>query len=249
MLKLERQNIIIKTLKAKKKVLSTTLSKDLLVSEDTIRRDLKELEAKHLLHKVHGGALAIRNQTLSYNERRSIGIDKKIVIAKKAVSLIANGQVIIMSGSTTNLELAKIIPDTINATVFTYSLPIALELSHHPSIEVIFIGGKINKAAQVTTGIDVVNTVTKIRADICFMGTSGLDINNGLTESNWNVTHIKKSMIQVSDYVVAMCASNKLNVIERHSVAPINQINTIITDLKPNNVIFKEFANTDLSVL
>jgi len=249
MLKSERQHFILNRLKAKRKVLSTNLSKELLVSEDTIRRDLKELESKHLLHKVHGGALVIRSKTLSYDERRNIGIDKKIAIAKKAVSLITNGQVIIMSGSTTNLELAKILPSNINATVFTYSLPIAIELSHHPLIEVIFIGGKINKAAQVTVGIDVVNTITKIRADICFIGTSGLEINNGLTESSWDVKHIKKSMIQVSDYVVAMCVSNKLNIVDRHSVAPINQINAIITDLKSNNSIFKEYIDADVSIL
>lgn len=97
-----------------------------------------------------------------------------------------------MSGSTTNLEIAKLIPDNLVVTIFTYSLPIALELTKHPSIEVIFIGGKLNKLAQVSVGIDVVNTISNIRADICFVGTGGIHIKKGMTEPDWEVAHIKK---------------------------------------------------------
>ncbi|MCB0486470.1 MAG: DeoR/GlpR transcriptional regulator, partial [Flavobacteriaceae bacterium] len=169
MLKEERHQVILNKLHINRKVLSTKLSEELNVSEDTVRRDLKELEAKRLLYKVHGGALSIENKIKTYDERSIFDIDKKEIIAQKAVKLIHDGQVIIMSGSTTNLQLAKIIPSKTNATIFTYSLPVALELTHHPSIEVIFIGGKLNKGAQVTTGIDVINSISNIRADMCFM--------------------------------------------------------------------------------
>ena len=160
MLKQERHQLILKILRQDRKVLSVNLSEELNVSEDTIRRDIKELGSKDLLYRVHGGALSIENKTLTYNERRTFDLAEKSIIAKKAVKLIHDGQVIIMSGSTTNLELAKIIPPEINATIFTYSLPIALELTQHPSVEVIFIGGKLNKSAQVTIGIDVVNSIS-----------------------------------------------------------------------------------------
>jgi len=249
MLKQERHQLILKKLKLKRKVLSVNLSKQLAVSEDTVRRDLKELEAKQLLYKVHGGALPLENKLLTYNERIESHLDKKNIIAKKAVQLIHDGQVIIMSGSTTNLELAKIIPPKINATVFTYSLPIAIQLSQHPSIEVIFIGGKLNKSAQVTVGIDVVNFISSIRADICFMGTGGIDNNRGMTEPNWEVAHIKKSMIHVSDYVVAMCISHKLMEVKRYSVVPIDSIDTMITDLEPENEIFNEFKAKGLVIM
>ncbi|MCF6279777.1 MAG: DeoR/GlpR family DNA-binding transcription regulator [Flavobacteriaceae bacterium] len=249
MLKQERHQVILKKIKKNRKVLSNVLSKELFVSEDTVRRDLKELELKKLLHKVHGGALSIESKILTYDERSIADIDKKKIIAKKAVKLIHDGQVIIMSGSTTNLELAKIIPENINATVFTYSLPIALELTYHPSVEVIFIGGKLNKDAQVTTGIDVVNLISKIRADICFMGTGGINIKRGMTEPNWEVSHIKKCMIEASDYVVAMCISTKVMDVKRFSVVPLRDIDTIITDFKPNNPIFNEYVSQGITVI
>lgn len=249
MLKQERHQLILRKLKSNRKVLSARLSTEFDVSEDTIRRDLKELEIKHLLYKVHGGALPVENKIQTYNERSVADLDKKNIIAKKAVKLIHDGQVIIMSGSTTNLELAKIIPLKINATVFTYSLPIAMQLSQHPSIEVIFIGGKLNKPAQVTVGIDVVNSISSIRADICFMGIGGIDINRGMTEPDWEVAHIKKSMIQVSDYVVAMCISTKIMEVKRYSVVPIDTIDTIITDFESNNIIFNQFKEKGLIII
>ena len=241
MLKQERHHAILEKLKANKKVISTKLSQDLLVSEDTIRRDLKELESKNLVYKVHGGALIKESRILSYDERSSADIDKKKKIAKKAVNLIHDGQAIIMSGSSTNLELAKIIPADINATIYTYSLPIATQLSYHPLIEVIFLGGKLNKAAQVTVGIDLVTSIHNISADICFMGVDGINVNRGLTEQDWEVSRIKRSMIHASNHVVVMCISSKLTSVKRHTVVPIKDIDAIITDIDSDNSVFEEF--------
>ena len=249
MLKQERHQLILRKLKSNRKVLSARLSTEFDVSEDTVRRDLKELEAKNLLYKVHGGALTIEDKILTYNERSVSDLDKKKAIAKKAVSLICSGQVIIMSGSTANLALARIIPHDINATIFTYSLPIAIELTHHPLIEVIFIGGKLNKTAQVTVGIDVINSISNIRADICFMGVGGIDTKRGMTEANWEVAHIKKSMIQASDFVVALSINKRLNQVKRYSVVPIDNIDTVITDFNPANEIFNEFKDKGLTII
>lgn len=249
MLKEERHQHILDKIKLSRKVLSSDLSVELSVSEDTIRRDLNELSAKGLIKKVHGGALPKDNNALSYEERSSHNLKEKNSIAKKAVSLIKDGQVIIMSGSTTNLQLAKIIPSDINATIYTYSLPIALQLTEHPSIEIIFIGGKLNKPAQVTVGLDVVSSISQLRADLCFMGTGGINILNGMTEPNWEVSHIKKCMIEASDKVIVLCTNIKINVIKRYPVTPINRINTIVTDSNPEDQIFSPFKEKGVVIL
>ncbi|RPD96745.1 DeoR/GlpR transcriptional regulator [Aureibaculum marinum] len=249
MLKIERHQLILDKLKVNRKVLSAILSSELNVSEDTIRRDLKELEAKQLLYKVHGGALSIENRILSYNERSVSDLDKKKKIAKKAVKLIHEGQVIIMSGSSTNLELAKLLPPSLNVTIFTYSLPIALQLTKHPKVEVIFLGGKLNKTAQVTVGIDVMDSISKLRADICFMGTDAINIDRGITESDWEVAHIKKCMIASSDYVVSMCINTKIMESRRYAVVPIDKIDAIITDDNTNQSVYKRFKEKGLVVM
>ncbi|MBT8317958.1 MAG: DeoR/GlpR transcriptional regulator [Lutibacter sp.] len=249
MLKEERHHQILDKIKLNRKVLSSDLSIELQVSEDTIRRDLNELSAKGFIKKVHGGALPIDAKAPSYEERKFSSLKEKNSIAKKAVSLIKDGQVIIMSGSTTNLQLAKIIPSDINATIYTYSLPIALQLTEHPSIEIIFIGGKLNKPAQVTVGLDVVSSISQLRADLCFMGTGGINVTNGMTEPNWEVSHIKKCMIEASEKVIVLCTSNKINEVKRYSVTPINRIDTIVTDLNSKNEIFYSFKEKGVTIL
>jgi DeoR/GlpR family transcriptional regulator of sugar metabolism len=154
-----------------------------------------------------------------------------------------------MSGSTTNLQLAKIIPADINATIYTYSLPIALQLTEHPSIEIIFIGGKIHKAAQVTVGLDVVSTISELRADLCFMGSGGISISNGMTEPDWEVSHIKKCMISASDRVIALCTKNKINEIKRYTVAPVHNIDTIVTDIDSSDSMFDNFKKKGVKIL
>ncbi|WP_111709429.1 DeoR/GlpR family DNA-binding transcription regulator [Lutibacter citreus] len=249
MLKEERHLHILDKIKLNRKVLSSDLSNELNVSEDTIRRDLNELSAKDLIKKVHGGALLKDTLAPSYEERSNYNLKEKNIIAKKAVDLIKDGQVIIMSGSTTNLQLAKIIPSDINATIYTYSLPIAIQLTAHSSLEIIFIGGKLNKPAQVTVGLDVVSSISQLRADLCFMGTGGINVKNGMTEPNWEVSHIKKCMIEASDKVIVLCTNNKINEIKRYPVTPINRINTIITDLNPTDQIFNSFKENGVTIL
>lgn len=249
MLKGERHHYILDKIKLCRKVLSTDLSAELNVSEDTIRRDLNEMSSSGLIKKVYGGALPLDSQALTYRERISYNLEEKTVIARKVVNLINDSQVIIMSGSTTNLQLAKIIPSDINATIYTYSLPIALQLTEHPSVEVIFIGGKLYKPAQVTIGLDVVSSISQLRADYCFMGTGGINVEKGMTEPNWEVSHIKKCMIEASDKVIVLCTKNKINRVMRYPVTSISKINTIVTDESPENKIFKPYIEKGVIIL
>ncbi|WFO17563.1 DeoR/GlpR family DNA-binding transcription regulator [Cellulophaga baltica 4] len=128
-----------------RKVTSLGLSEDLDVSEDTIRRDLNELDTKGMLTKVHGGAVSTIQRLYHYNEDAVFNKDKKKSIALKAVPLLEDGMVIIMSGGTTNLMFARVIPKHLKATIYTYSIQIAMQLTEHPNIEIILIGGRIQK--------------------------------------------------------------------------------------------------------
>lgn len=136
-----------------------------------------------------------------------------------------------MSRGSTNLAFAKLIPSNLKATIYTYSLAIAMQLSQHPNIDLIFIGGKMQKNAMVTIGMDVIQVLSKIKVDICFIGASSINVKQGLTEVGYEVSIVKKAMIDSSDKVVSMFASNKLNTKMPHIVCDINQLDTIVTDL------------------
>ncbi|RTY87373.1 DeoR/GlpR family DNA-binding transcription regulator [Flavobacterium sp. RSP15] len=249
MLKVERHKYILGKLHENQKVSTIDLALELSISEDTIRRDLIELNKKGLLEKVYGGAFPVIDKPANIFDIAIVNRDKKDIIGNKALSLITDGQVIIMSGGTTNLAFAKLIPSDLKATIYTYSLPIAMQLSQHSNVELIFIGGKMQKNAMVTIGLDVVHVLSKLKADICFMGASSINVRLGLTEMGYEVSIVKKAMMQASDKVVTMVSSEKLNTKMPYVVSELNQLNTIITDLNPKNPILEEYIKAGVQVL
>lgn len=249
MLKAERHKYIMTKLIEDEKVVTADLALALDLSEDTIRRDLNELDRKKLLEKVYGGAIQIAEKAVDVFDIVISAEEEKKKIVSKALSLLADGQVIIMSGGSTNLVFAKLIPSDLKATIYTYSLRIAMQLSQHPNIDLIFIGGKMQKNAMVTIGMDVIQVLSKIKADICFIGASSINIKQGLTEIGYEVSIVKKAMIESSDKVVSMFASNKLNTKMPHVVCELNQLDTIVTELEPEDVRLEEYRKAGVFIL
>lgn len=249
MLKAERHKYIMTKLIEDEKVVTADLALALHLSEDTIRRDLNELDRKKLLEKVYGGAIQITEKAVDVFDIVISAEEEKKRIVTKALSLLSDGQVIIMSGGSTNLVFAKLIPSDLKATIYTYSLRIAMQLSQHPNIDLIFIGGKMQKNAMVTIGMDVIQVLSKIKADICFIGASSINIKQGLTEIGYEVSIVKKAMIESSDKVVSMFASNKLNTKMPHVVCELNQLDTIVTELEPEDVRLEEYRKAGVFIL
>jgi len=248
MLKKERHAFIIQQLNIHNKVLSSDLSVQLNVSEDTIRRDLQELSEEGNLLKVHGGALSNSfHFTLQNNQIYSL--PEKKSIAQKAASLISDGMFVLLSGGTTIRELIKSLPPKLNATFITVSVPIALELMNHPGSDVIFIGNKLLKSAQMAVGAEVVQRLGEIRADICFLGTNSIDAEEGITDLEWEVIEVKKAMIRASQKVVSLAISEKLNSVQRLKVCPINQVDVLITELEPEDPALSPYIVKGLKVL
>lgn len=249
MLKRDRQLKIIDKIRASRKVSSRFLAEELDVSEDTIRRDFNEMAAKGLITKVSGGAVISIQKLYQYNEDIIFDRENKTAIAHKAVNLIENGMVIIISGGTTNLVLAKLFPKDIKATIYTYSLPIAMQLTEHPLLEIIFIGGNIQKNSLVTTGVDVIQFLSKIKVDICFMGVSGFCLEHGITDEGYEVSLIKKSMINSSEQIVYLVTSNKLNIRHSFNVCNLNEIDKVVTDLDPGDFKLEEYVKAGVNLL
>ncbi|MGL5806058.1 MAG: DeoR/GlpR family DNA-binding transcription regulator, partial [Xenococcaceae cyanobacterium] len=165
MLTAERRQYILDLLNRNKKVLSSELSTVLNVSEDTIRRDLRELAESGLLQRVHGGALLASPAIASYADRQKQAPKEKEEIAIAAAKLVRNGQVVILDGGTTTLQVARHLPLDLQATVVTNSSPIAMELAEHPYVDVVMLGGQFYKKALVNVGAATVEQLKMIRAD------------------------------------------------------------------------------------
>ncbi|MFT2008471.1 DeoR/GlpR family DNA-binding transcription regulator [Pontibacter sp. 13R65] len=249
MLKQERQNFILEEIRKHNRVLSSELSLNLNVSEDTIRRDLKELSDSGQIKKVHGGAVQNAYIPFSHKDREIYAHDEKVIIVRKAVPLIQDDFVVVMDGGTTNLELARQLPLDLQATVFTNSLPIALQLSEHPKVETIFIGGKILKNAQVAVGLDVISFVRDLHADICFIGTRSMHHDLGITDFDREESLTKQALLACAKHVVSLPLAEKLNTTQPYKVAHIENVHTIITELAPDDALLSEYRRKGLQVL
>ena len=249
MLKEERHDFILGEVKVRNRVLLTDLASKLNISEDTVRRDLKYLDEKGKIKKVHGGAISNSFHLYTYKEQEIYAHENKSVIARKAHTLLREGQVILISGGTTNLEFARFFPKHLRVTIFTPSLPIAMQLLEHRDVETIFIGGKLSHDAQIALGGETIQTISQIHADVCFLGTGHLDPAQGLTEFDWEVVQLKKTMIKASKKVVSLTISEKINSSHHYKVCDIHAIDTLITELRPDDPFLRPFKEQGVEIL
>lgn len=248
MLKRERQSFILREVNLHNRVLSVDLSQKMGVSEDTIRRDLNEMDEKRQLIKVHGGALS-KSFHLSVSGSPVYASGNKKTIAHKAGSLIKDGMFILTTGGTTIIELAKSLSPDLHATFITASLPAAYEYIHHPNIEVIFTGDKISKSSKIAIGAETIEKIRNIKADLCFLGINAMDIENGITDNDWDVVQVKKAMIESAEKVVAVTIAEKLNSWQKIKVCGLDKINVLITELEPDDEKLKPYRNAGITVL
>jgi DeoR/GlpR family transcriptional regulator of sugar metabolism len=249
MLKPERHAVIMREINIHNKVLSADLSKLLEVSEDTIRRDLNELAETGKIVKVYGGALSKSYHLSAYPKAEIYSFEKKSRIAEKAIGLLRDGMFILISGGTTCREFARSLPHDLNATIFTTSLPTAMQLLEHPTLEVIFLGGRLSKNTQLTVTGEVLQQLAEIRMDICFTGLNGLDVEKGMTDNDWEVVQVTKAMMQASNKVVALSISEKLNTVQRMKVCNLSELDILITELEPEHELFHSFITNGLKIM
>lgn len=249
MLKEERQQLILLTLRTQGKVESAQLSAAFDTSEDTIRRDLRELAEAGLLKRVHGGGLPGTNVSVPFIKRLELSPTVKRSIGVRAARMIQPGQVVILDGGTTTLEVAKSLPVGLTFTVVTNSPVIADMLAENPSVDVILLGGHLDRQLRVTTGSAAVSALAEINADVCFLGVCSLDPGLGVTVTDYEEASLKKEMVNHSSIVVALADADKLNSTAPFLVAPIKRIDTIITDNRAGDELIQPFLQQHIEVI
>ena len=233
------------------RVVASELSQHFGVSEDTIRRDLRELSAEGLLHRVHGGALSLPKAPIaaSHAIRAEQAPAAKAAIAKAAASLFRAGQVITIDGGTTPLEVAAHLPPGLRVTVVTHSVPVLQLLAGRDNTELIAIGGRILADSLVGSGPVAVDAYRAMRADVCILGVAGIDIVAGLTSLNQEEALVKRAMAENAISVVAVAAGDKLGTAGPFAVVPIARITHLVTDRSAGSRLLNPFRKAGLEVI
>lgn len=249
MLKKERQALIIHRLNLHNKVLSSNLSQEIQVSEDTIRRDLQELADEGKLIKVHGGALSRSFNNYFLPENEIYSFPNKKTIAIKAISLIEDGMFVLTTGGTTVIEMAKALPPQLKACFISGSLPVLMEYMNHPNIDVIVIGDKVSKSSKITVGGDAIEKIRQINADLCILGVNAIDVANGVTDNDWDVVQLKKAMIESSKKVVCLSIIEKVNKSQPIQVCSLGKVDILITESDPESPLLIPYKNAGVHVM
>lgn len=230
MLKEERHQYILNRIQQNYRIYVTSLSTELGVSDDTLRRDLAELDEQGLLTKVHGGAIAKSGIPIEFTDRLNTGIAGKQQMAAKVIPLFHPGDIILMDGGTSNLEVARQIPLDMELTIYTNSFPIINVLMHHPKLELIFLGGKVFPSSQVTIGVSVFQALQTIRPNWLVLGISDVHPQQGLTAPGREEAMMKRLMIERAQKRIILADSYKLNTAEAYSVASLGDIDYLVTE-------------------
>ena len=245
----ERRALILERLRTHGRVLAADLTAELDVSADTIRRDLRELDEAGLLRRVHGGALPRHGDAAPFQARARRAPEAKASIARRAAQCVSDGQLVVLDGGTTTLEVARALRDDLRARVITTSPPIALALSDHPGLEVTVVGGTLRPNSLVTVGAAAVEAFQLIRADVVFLGVCGLHPEIGVTTEDLEERHVKAAMIEGAAEVVALADHDKLGTAMPVVVAPMSAVTRLVTDADVDDAALAPYLDLGIEVL
>src|SRR5580704_280627 len=232
MLNEERQRAIHELLRRDGRVVVVDLARQFHTSQVTIRKDLDILHVKGLIHRTHGGALPARDGALedpTLREKEKLHRKEKLHIAAAAVSMVSEGQVVILDSGTTTTAIARALRNFRNLTIITNSVNIAAELSGS-AVEVILSGGNLRKNSFSLVGPIAEETLHKLHADILFLGVDGFDVHYGISTPNLLESKVNRTMIEISKVAVAVCDSSKFGKRSLSLIAPPSSLQHVITD-------------------
>lgn len=249
MLTTQRKKLILEIVQKQGQVSVRDLTAQWNISEDAIRRDLRELAKQGQLQRVHGGAISASPAIVDYSGRESLSIDTKQKLGKTAATMIQEGQVIGLDGGTTTLQLVRYLPKNLKATIVTHSPVIAAELRFHEHVDVIVLGGKLFKHSMVSIGAETLESLKRIHIDIFFLGATGVHRDAGVTTGDWDDAAVKRAFCTRSAEIVLMASPEKLNAASAYQIIPVSELTTLIVGSETAAESCEGFVEAGVSVV
>ena len=229
MLTRQRKNYLLERLARDGRLVAATLSEELGLSEDTIRRDLRELARDGVLQRVHGGALPASPAMGDFTARLDVAPADKGAIGRAAAQLVQPGQVVFIDGGTTCAQLVHHLPAGLRATVVTHSPSIAMELVAHPTLEVVILGGRLFRHSIVNVGAATLAAIAQIRADIYFMGVCSVHPEAGLSTGDFEEACVKRALCAQAAETIVLASPEKLGAASPFVVAAASEMSVLLT--------------------
>ncbi|MBJ7310201.1 DeoR/GlpR family DNA-binding transcription regulator [Rugamonas sp. CCM 8940] len=226
----ERQRLIVERLAGGGRVLAAELAREFGISEDTVRRDMRELAAAGLCERVYGGVLPLSPASGPLVQRQEQARPRKLALAAAALPLLRQGQLLLIDAGSTNGAIAELLPDNLGLSVATNSPAIAALLAPRRGIGLIVIGGQVDWRSGASLGARAVRDVAALRADLCFLGACSVDARRGIGGFSLEEAEFKQAAVAASDAVAVAVTNEKIGTGAPYDVAAMRQIAYLLVE-------------------
>lgn len=217
------------------------------VTEMTIRRDMEKLGSMGLLRRTFGGAI-LMGRDIALQDRTGVMQEEKMRMGLRAAQLIQEGDSVFLDGGSTTLEVVRYLPPGMNINVITNALNVATELQGK-QIPTIVVGGMLLDKTSTMVGPTASATISKMAFDRVFIGTTGLTIKHGFSNSNMHEAEIKKLVIEQASEVNIMMDHTKYGVRDLFSFAEIPAVHRLISDRSPEGELQTYLTDNQIELL
>ncbi|WP_031517262.1 DeoR/GlpR family DNA-binding transcription regulator [Streptomyces sp. NRRL F-5123] len=249
MLAAERRAHLLELLSRTGKVVAKDVAADFGISEDSVRRDLRDLAAEGLCQRVYGGALPVSPATAAYAARQAVAPDGKRRVAAAAAGLVRPGGSVILDGGTTALAVARALPEGLDCTVITHSPTVAAALIEHPRAEIFLLGGRVLKHSAVTCGAAAVEAAQQVSAELCLLGVTGVHPEAGLTTGDADEAAMKRALSARAAETYVLASREKIGTASPYRVLPWAEISGLVTDAEPRDPVVARLASLGVEIL
>ncbi|MBO1336464.1 DeoR/GlpR family DNA-binding transcription regulator [Streptomyces sp. VRA16 Mangrove soil] len=249
MLAAERRDHLLALLAREGKIVAKDVAADLGISEDSVRRDLRDLAAEGLCQRVYGGALPASPAVADYATRTTVAPDGKQKVAAAAAALVRPDSAVILDGGTTALAVARRLPPDLSCTVITHSPTIVAALIDHPRAELFLLGGRVFKHSAVACGAAAVEAAQNVSADLFLLGVTGVHPEAGLTTGDAEEAAMKRVLASRAADTYVLASSEKIGTASRYRVLPWEDITGVITDAAPGHPVTERLTSQGVEIL
>lgn len=233
MLPAQRQKEILSLLAKEGAASVRLLAERFDVSQVTIRRDLQTLEKQGLIHKTHGGAVALEANTYTerqLQERETEASEEKDRIGRRAAQMVKAGDTVILDEGSTCLAVARHLRRTTGITVITNGIRVAAELLGCPGITLVVIGGVCHHDSAMLYGPETERAYQEAHAERYFMGIDAFSEQSGIMDGNLLQVSLKQAKAQASRRVIGVAHRAKFGRLALARVGPLNLLDSLVTD-------------------
>jgi DeoR family glycerol-3-phosphate regulon repressor len=226
-----RQNEIVTLARTSGRVAVDDLARRYDVSPQTIRKDLNELCDRHLLSRVHGGAIIASGvENIAYEARRLVAAAEKRAIGAAAAALIPNNSSLFINIGTTTEEVANGLASHEDLLVITNNIHVAMVLYPRPRIEVIVAGGSLRRSDGGIVGSATVGLIRQFKVDYAIIGASAIESDGTLLDFDYQEVQVAQSILANARHAMLVADSSKLRRSAPVRIAHISQVQTWVTD-------------------